>query len=127
MSTKGFPGVSLSRVPLVLAMVLGLVLVPAGAPANLVHAAGSPSSFCHVTDGTFTACPNGGNEWSDVPAQPFPASQSFLYADQADLDPTRGSPHSPVDTFMLMYDECGLTTPLGPNEYFLLNFETVEM
>ena len=26
-----------------------------------------------------------------------------------------------------MYDECGLTTPLGPNEYFLVSFKTVEL
>jgi hypothetical protein len=27
---------------------------------------------------------------------------------------------------MLMYDECGRTTPLGPDDYFLVSFKTVE-
>src|SRR5690349_5401935 len=78
---------------------------------------GGPSRFCHVTDGTFTACPGGGTEWSDVPAQFFPDSDTFLYANQADLDPTLSTPSSPVDTFMLMYDQCGRREPLGPDEY----------
>jgi len=56
----------------------------------------------------------------------FPETNSYLYADQADLDPNRATPTSPVDTFMLMYDECGRTTPLGPNEYVLVSFNTVE-
>ena len=85
---------------------------------------GGPSAFCHVTDGSFTTCPGGGREWSDVPVRSFPATQSFLYASQADLDPAKGSP---LDTFVLMYDECGRTTPLGPDEYFLVSFKTVEV
>jgi len=49
----------------------------------------TPSSHCHVTDGTFSTCPDGSQEWSDVPVQSFPDTNSFLYADQANLDPTR--------------------------------------
>src|SRR5262249_43530298 len=30
------------------------------------------------------------------------------------------------NTFVLMYDQCGRTTPLGPNEYVLVNLKTVE-
>ena len=85
-----------------------------------------PSAFCHSTDGAFTVCPGGGGEWSDVPAKSFPETHSFLYASQADLDPAKGSLLSPVDTFMLMYDECGRTTPLGSEDYFLVSFKTVE-
>jgi hypothetical protein len=57
----------------------------------------------------------------------FPETNSYLYADQADLDPGLSTPKSPVDTLMLMYDECSRTTPLGPDEYFLINFKTVEV
>src|SRR5262249_4652762 len=57
----------------------------------------------------------------------FPSTQSYLYADQADLDPVLGTPTSPLDTLVLMYDECGLTTRFGPDEYFLVSFKTVEV
>src|SRR6266567_4247855 len=83
-----------------------------------------PSSHCHVTDGTFTTCPDGSSEWSDVPFQAFPDTNSFLYADQANLAPTLSSPNN---TFVLMYDQCNRTTPLGPNEYVLVSFKTVEV
>src|SRR4051794_2407478 len=107
-----------------LAAVIGLVVVVAGgAPA----AATAPrSAHCHVVDGAFGACPDGSSEWSDVPAHFFAATNAYLYADEADLDPALASPHSPADTFELMYDECARTTPLGPNEYFLISFDTVE-
>jgi hypothetical protein len=95
--------------------------------AALSQNQGGPSRFCHATDGAFTACPGGGVEWSDVPAQFFPDSNTFLYANQADLDPTLSTPSSPVDTFMLMYDQCGRREPLGPDEYFLVSLSTVEM
>ena len=86
-----------------------------------------PSANCHVTDGAFTLCPDGTEEWSDVPAQFFPEAGSYLYADQADLDPDLATPDSPVDTFMLLYDECGRTEPLGSDEYVLVAFTTVEV
>jgi Nidogen-like/Thrombospondin type 3 repeat len=117
------------RRPPCLILVLGAVLswVLLGCSLAAAQTSGSASSFCHVTDGQFTVCPDGGREWSDVPVHAFPESQSFLYASQANLDPLKGSPSSPVDTFMLMYDECSRTTPLGPDEYFLVAFKTVGM
>ena len=57
----------------------------------------------------------------------FPETDAFLYVDQADLDPVLGKPGSPLDTFMLMYDECGRRTPLEPDEYFLVSLSTVEI
>src|SRR5262245_39078559 len=95
-----------------------LALLGQTSPTTSSH----PSVFPHVTDGAFT-----GNEWSDVPFTHFAASNSFLYADQADLDPLLGTPGNPYDTFMLMYDEVGLTTPLENNDYFLVSFTTVEV
>ena len=93
-------------------------------------AGAAPSSFCHVSDGVFTDCDgnpaNGAEEWSDVPVVHFPETDSFLYADQADLDPVLRTEDGPYDTFMLMYDEVGRTTPLGPDEYFNVAFSTVE-
>ncbi|HET6305140.1 MAG TPA: hypothetical protein VFG80_10210, partial [Myxococcota bacterium] len=91
-----------------------------------------PSGHCHATDGAFSACADSSQEWSDIPATFFPESNSYLYADQADLDPSLHSVHpvtgavSNLDTFVLMYDECERTTPLGPDEYFLINFDTIE-
>jgi uncharacterized repeat protein (TIGR01451 family) len=111
------------RVLLIFAVIL---LISVGLPAVMAQSASGFSAFCHISDGTFTNCPGGGIEWSDVPVAAFPQGGSFLYADQADLDPARSGPDSPADTFMLMYDECGRTTPLGPNEYFLISFDTVE-
>jgi len=83
-----------------------------------------PSGHCHVTDGAFTVCPDGSPEWSDVPAIAFPDTNAFLYADQAHLDTT--SPSASPDTFMLLYDECARTISLGPSEYVLVNFKTVD-
>jgi hypothetical protein len=70
-----------------------------------------PSAFGHTTDGQFDII-NFHQEWSDIQPQFFPANHSYLYADQANLN---HPPGSPPDTFMLMYDEVGLTTPLSPN------------
>jgi Galactose oxidase, central domain/Abnormal spindle-like microcephaly-assoc'd, ASPM-SPD-2-Hydin/Thrombospondin type 3 repeat len=81
------------------------------------------SAHCHATDGAFTKCPDGSQEWSDVPFQSFPETNSFLYADQANLNPDLLAPNN---TFALMYDQCGRTTPLGPDEYVLVNLRTVE-
>ena len=88
---------------------------------------GGPSIFCHETDGAFTICPDDNEEWSDIAPQFFPESDSYLYADQADLDPILGTPDSPVDTLMLLYDECSQTVPLRPNEYIRVGFTTVEV
>ncbi|HEY9474984.1 MAG TPA: Ig-like domain-containing protein, partial [Mycobacteriales bacterium] len=86
----------------------------------------APSAFCHLTNGSFDTCPDGSQEWSDVTPAEFSARHAFLYSDQADLDPGSGIPGSPVDTLMLMYDECGTTTPLGPDDYFLVSFDSVD-
>ena len=98
------------------------VRVTAQAPAP-----GLPSVFCHVTDGAFTTCPDGTHEWSDVTPKFFPDTGSYLYVDQADLDVQLGTPQSPVDTLMLVYDECGQTRRLGPDEYVRVGFTTVEV
>lgn len=84
----------------------------------------SSSARCHSTDGAFTTCPDGSQEWSDVPVIAFPETRSFLYADQARLNAS--STTQAPDTLMLLYDECSRTTPLGPNEYVLVNFKSVE-
>jgi len=106
-------------------LLAGRALLGAVGPAEAVVS--NRSAFCHVTDGAFTNCGAGHTEWSDVPPLVFAPTSSWLYADQADLDPARGTPLSPVDTFMLMYDECGRHTPLAADEYFALNFDTVEV
>jgi hypothetical protein len=81
-----------------------------------------PSVFGHITNGQFDVI-NGHQEWSDIHPAVFAATHSYLYADQANLNHPAGSP---PDTFMLMYDEVGLTTPLGPNQSFQVSFTTVE-
>src|SRR5712692_8438375 len=115
------------------AIVGALALLLSGLPVAHLNAAPAlaagpiRSAACHITDGTFTTCPDGKSEWADVTPRAFPDSNSFLYADQADLDPARQTPTSPVDTFVLMYDECGRTTRLGPNQYVLVSFKTIEV
>lgn len=111
---------------LILISILGSLLL-LGTDVAAQTTSSGPSRHCHVSDGTFTTCPDGSQEWSDVPFKFFPETNSYLYADQADLDPTRATLSSPVDTFMLMYDECGRTVPLGPDEYFLVSLKTVEV
>ena len=113
------------RTPIGIVAALTFALAPGGRVE--AQATSSSSAFCHVTDGAFTICPDSSAEWSDVPALFFPESGSILYVDQADLVPELATPDSPVDTLMLLYDECGRTTPLGPDEYFLVSFTTVEL
>ena len=48
----------------------------------VAQVSGGPSSNCHVTDGSFTGCPNGRTEWADVTPVAFPASNSYLYVNQ---------------------------------------------
>jgi hypothetical protein len=100
---------------------------PMAEPVASAESMARPSTFCHLTDGLFTQCADGNTEWSDVPTTFFPDTRSYLYADQADLEPDLSLPGSPTDTFMLMYDECDRTTPLRPNEYVLVHFKTVEV
>src|SRR2546425_330733 len=92
------------------------------APTIPARAAGAPSTHCHIINGAFDTCPDGSKEWSDITPQAFPDRHAWLYADQATVTPGGTQP----DTFMLLYDECGRTTPLAPDEYFLINFDTVE-
>jgi len=98
-----------------------------------------PSVFCHVTDGTFTDCdgdPNNGlEEWSDITPSLFPETGGVVYVDQGDLvdnstisgmnGTVNFTPDGIVDHLMLMY-EGERTVPLGPNEYVLVHFMTVD-
>lgn len=137
MSTKRLRGMS-GRVLLILVMTsMALPPILLATPRSAAaQAGGGPSAFCHSTDGEFTDCDPqsaGSEEWSDITPSFFPETGAFLYSDQADLDPLIQSVHpvtgevSALDTFVLMYDECGRTSPLGPDEYFLVNFDTVEV
>ncbi len=113
----------LSRVIITILLVLALAFPHNGLSAH-AQPAGAASTHCHITDGTFTLCPDGSHEWSDVTPRFFLESNSYLYADQAKLN---ASLTAPLDTFMLMYDECGIIQPLGQDEYFLVHFNTVEV
>lgn len=96
---------------------------PPNSPATDAPVATHPRSVhCHSTDGTFDTCPDGSAEWSDVPPAQTPGTNAWVYADQGIVAPGRSTP----DTFFLMYDECGVTTPLGPDQYFLISFDSVE-
>lgn len=99
-----------------------LLVVFSALPPSSSRAATGPSSLCHATDGSFTTCANGRQEWSDVTPVFFPQSNSYLYADQGAFL----NPGGPPDTFFLMYDECARTSPLGPNDYVLVNFTNVD-
>jgi hypothetical protein len=116
----------LSVVGLVFVLAISLSVSAMVRTASAAPLTSPPSRFCHSTDGSFTSCPDGSAEWSDVQPGVFAARHAYLYSDQADLVPDRGRAGSPVDTLMLMYDECGTTRPLGPNEYFLVSFDSVE-
>ena len=108
-----------------LPILLLVLMVVLPFPINLPKANAAPaSSHCHVTDGTFTTCPDGSVEWSDVTPRFFAATNSYLYADQAKLN---SSLSALFDTFVLMYDECNRTVPLASDEYFLVHFNTVEV
>ncbi len=103
----------LSRVLITIITVLLLAFpVHNGLPAH-AQPTGAASTHCHITDGAFTLCPDGSHEWSDVTPRFFLESNSYLYADQAKLN---ASLTAPLDTFMLMYDECGIIQPLGQDE-----------
>jgi hypothetical protein len=77
---------------------------------------GPPSANCHITDGSFTTCPSGKSEWSDVVPVAFPASDSYLYVNQ---DAT----HS---FLYLMYDFPIRTTPIAATDSVHVSFYTVE-
>ncbi len=94
---------------ILLLLILGFVQL---AQAQL---SGPPTANCHITDGTFTACPNGQAEWSDVQPLAFHATNSFLYVNQ-------DAAHS---FLYLLYDFPSRTAPLGPTESVQVNFSTV--
>ncbi len=81
----------------------------------IAQLSGPPTADCHVTDGQFTACPNGKMEWSDVQPLSFPAANSFLYVNQ-------DSTHS---FLYLMYDFPSRTVALGASESVHISFDTV--
>lgn len=93
----------------------------------------APSALCHKSDGEFTVCQDGSTEWSDVMSMYFQETNTYLYGDQADIDPTRDSINpitgeiSPIDTFVVLIDDCDRTTPLSPNEYYLLNIDGLDV
>lgn len=108
------------------ALRLVILLIAVNCALWLGGPAHAQSAFPHETNGVFDRLGAADEEWSDIAPVFFPESQSYLYGAQADLDPILESPGSPTDTFMLMYDEVGRTEPLGPDEYFLVSFTTVE-
>ena len=95
---------------LVMVILLG-ALAPAWAQLST-----APSAQCHVTDGSFTACPNSAKEWSDVTPVSFPSTNSYLYVNQ---DPTHTN-------LYLMYDFPLRVNPLGATDSVHINFFTVE-
>lgn len=108
---------------------LGLFL--AGALIVFAQTTTGPSAFCHETDGVFTSCADGNEEWSDITGTSFfdvfNNPLSVLYVDQADKDPSKSIPDgSGIDTLMLMYDEVLRTVPLGPSESVHVHFMTVD-
>ena len=106
----------LLAVPLCVALV-GLTAVRSEAAqsrAAVPASAAVRSDFCHVTDGKFTACPDGHQEWSDVAAKAFPAEHAFLYADQADLDPARSTATSPACEASAARTSCSSTGRCWP-------------
>jgi hypothetical protein len=96
-----------------LALVSLLCAITHGAWAQVATA---PSVECHVSDGTFTTCPNGGKEWSDVTPVSFPASNSYLYVNQ----------DAGHQNLYLMYDLPFRTNRLAANDSVHINFSTVE-
>ena len=124
-----------------LAVVSLLSYPPARVSAsNPTETTTGPSMFCHVTDGAFTICPDGSQEWSDVAPVAFPTTDGVVYADQADLvdnsliaDFEAGLidsdelfvPDGELDHLMLMY-ESDRPEPLGLDEYMLVHFMTVD-
>ncbi len=126
---------------LLLTVVIGLALfLPSSPRSGIAQATEGPSAFCHVTDGNFTVCPDSNEEWSDITPTVQPETGGVVYADQADLvdngkiadfeaDLITAEelfvPDGELDHLMLMY-ESERTEPLGPDEYVLVHFMTVD-
>jgi Dockerin type I domain len=99
-----------------LAAALWVTLLVTVSPQSWGQVALPPSANCHVTDGSFTKCPGGTVEWSDVQPLSFPATDSFLYVNQ-------DSAHT---TLYLMYDFPVRTARLGATDSVHVSFNTVE-
>jgi hypothetical protein len=94
---------------------LFLICLLASVDLAKAQLSGPPTANCHVTDGTFTACPNGTKEWSDVQPLAFPATNSYLYVNQ-------DSVHAYL---YLMYDFPFRTAPLAATDSVHVSFDTV--
>lgn len=124
------------NIPKELLVLLSLATIFVGAfllvtPEAVAQSASGPSAFCHQTDGVFTTCPDGKQEWSDIPGSSFTNGTgnllSVLYVDQANLDPQKSIPNgSGIDTLVLMYDEVSRTVPLLNGETVHVHFMTVD-
>ena len=142
MSTKRLRVVLLHRVqPLLLTILIALSpVLPTSTLPAMAQAEAGPSVFCHVTDGTFTACPDNNEEWSDITPTVFPDTGGVVFVDQADLvdnsliptfeatktfPPGFFTPDGQLDHLMLMY-ESERTVPLGADEYILVHFMTAD-
>jgi hypothetical protein len=77
---------------------------------------GPPTATCHVTDGTFSACPDGQMEWSDVEPTAFPDTNSYLYVNQ----------DAGHNFLYLMYDFPFRTSQIAPSDSVHVRFDTVE-
>lgn len=99
------------------AVALALACATSG---HLVAQSGGLS--CHVTDGQFGNCSDGGSEWANVTPQFFSQTHAYLYAAQADLDPVLATPNSnvepalrPVADLLQLFDGGGQPAdPTGP-------------
>ena len=130
---------SWTRTPVLLVLAVGFALaLSARPPSATAQFAEGPSEFCHVTDGTFTICPDESEEWSDIAPTVQPETGGVVFASQADLvdnstitpeNEEAGTivftPDGELDHLMLMY-ESSRTVPLGPDEYVLVHFMTVD-
>lgn len=97
-----------------------LLLLCVAVPAQTINV--GPSAFCHITDGTFTTCTPSGLEWSDITPLPgLGASQGALvYTDQ------RLASNTSSAAIMLMYELSDHLTPMGPAEFFSVQFDAQE-
>lgn len=94
-------------------------------PFRTTLAATAPLN-CLVLDGLFSTCPNSSAEWGSVPFTAYPATNAYLYAAQADLDPALQTPTTPVDSFGVLFDFCGAVQPLAPDQYAVVQFRNVK-
>ena len=59
MLMKRLQVVLFGRVPLLLVILIGVILVLSASPSSgLAQTVVGPSAFCHETDGAFTICPD---------------------------------------------------------------------